>query len=76
MLGAGVNVAFGHDDVMDPWFPMGTGNPLLVANVRALAAQMTSPAQIGEGFAMITTVRPLPCRWVTPTASSPAGPRA
>jgi len=23
-------VAFGHDDVMDPWFPMGTANPLQV----------------------------------------------
>jgi cytosine/creatinine deaminase len=54
MLGAGVNVAFGHDDVMDPWVPMGTGNPLLVAHVGALAAQMTSPAQIAECFAMVT----------------------
>ena len=41
----GVNVAFGHDDVMDPWFPLGTGNPLQVAHVGALAAQMTSPAR-------------------------------
>jgi len=55
MLGAGVNVAFGHDDVMDPWFPMGTGNPLQVAHVGALATQMTSPAQIAECFAMVTT---------------------
>lgn len=55
MLGAGVNVAFGHDDVMDPWFPMGTANPLQVAHVGALATQMTSPAQIAECFAMVTT---------------------
>jgi cytosine/creatinine deaminase len=54
MLGAGVNVAFGHDDVMDPWFPMGTANPLQVAHVGALATQMTSPAQLAECFAMIT----------------------
>jgi cytosine/creatinine deaminase len=52
---AGVNVAFGHDDVMDPWFPLGTGNPLQVAHVGALAAQMTSPAEIAECFAMVTT---------------------
>jgi cytosine deaminase len=51
---AGVNVAFGHDDVMDPWFPLGTGNPLQVAHVGALAAQMTSPAQLAECFAMVT----------------------
>ena len=44
---AGINVAFGHDDVMDPWFPLGTGNPLQVAHVGALATQMTSPAQLG-----------------------------
>ena len=55
MLGAGVNVAFGHDDVMDPWFPMGTANPLQVAHVGALATQMTSPAQIAECFAMVTS---------------------
>jgi cytosine deaminase len=55
MLEAGVNVAFGHDDVMDPWFPMGTANPLQVAHVGALATQMTSPAQIAECFAMVTT---------------------
>jgi cytosine deaminase len=51
---AGVNVAFGHDDVMDPWFPLGTGNPMQVAHVGALATQMTSPAQIAECFAMVT----------------------
>jgi len=55
MLGAGVNVAFGHDDVMDPWFPMGTANPLQVAHVGALATQMTSRAQIAECFAMVTS---------------------
>jgi cytosine deaminase len=55
MHAAGVNVAFGHDDVMDPWFPLGTGNPLQVAHVGALAAQMMSPAEIAECFAMVTT---------------------
>ena len=54
MQAAGVNVAFGHDDVMDPWFPLGTGNPLQVAYVGALATQMTSPAEIAECFAMVT----------------------
>jgi cytosine deaminase len=32
LLAAGVNVAFGSDDVMDPWFPLGTGSPLQVAH--------------------------------------------
>ena len=54
MLAAGVNVAFGHDDVMDPWYPMGTANPLQVAHTGVVAAQMTGQAEIAETFAMVT----------------------
>ncbi|WP_308467336.1 cytosine deaminase [Rathayibacter soli] len=54
LLAAGVNVAFGNDDIMDPWFPMGTGNAVLVAYVGAVATQLTSPAEIAECFRMIT----------------------
>ena len=28
LLGAGVNVAIGHDSIMDPWYPLGVGDPL------------------------------------------------
>jgi cytosine/creatinine deaminase len=55
MLQAGVNVAFGHDDLLDPWYPLGTGNPAQVALVGAHATQMMSPAQIAECFAMVTS---------------------
>jgi cytosine deaminase len=55
MLAAGVNVAFGHDDVMDPWYPMGTANPVLVAYVGAHATQLMSPEEIAECFRMVTT---------------------
>jgi cytosine deaminase len=54
LLAAGVNVAFGNDDIMDPWFPMGTGNATLVAYVGALATQLTSPSEVAECFRMIT----------------------
>jgi cytosine/creatinine deaminase len=54
LLAAGINVAFGHDDVMDPWFPLGTANPCQVALVGALAAQLTSPAQVGECHRAVT----------------------
>jgi cytosine deaminase len=54
MLGAGVNVAFGHDDVMDPWYPMGTANPLQVAFVGAHATQLTGRDELAECFAMVT----------------------
>lgn len=54
MLGAGVNVAFGSDDLMDPWFPMGTANPLQIALVGSVATQLTAPAQVAECFRMVT----------------------
>ena len=54
MLAAGVNVAFGHDDIMDPWYPLGTGNSLQVALVGAHATQMTAPAEVEECFRMVT----------------------
>jgi cytosine deaminase len=54
MLAAGVNVAFGHDDIMDPWFPMGTANPVQVAMVGALATQLTAPGEIADCHRMIT----------------------
>lgn len=53
-LAAGVNVAFGHDDVMDPWNPLGTANPLQSALVGIYAAQLTGVSEIDEAFAMIT----------------------
>ncbi len=54
LLAAGINVAFGHDDVMDPWFPMGTANPLQVAHAGALAAQLMGRAEIEECFRSVT----------------------
>jgi cytosine deaminase len=55
LLAAGVNVAFGHDDVMDPWYPLGTANPLQVAHVGTHAAQLLSRDEIEETFAMVTS---------------------
>lgn len=54
MLGAGVNVAFGGDDIMDPWYPMGTASPVQVAHVGAHAAHLMSPSEVGECFRMVT----------------------
>ena len=54
MLDAGVNIAFGHDSVMDPWYPLGTGNPIQVALVGAHATQLTAPPEVEECFRMVT----------------------
>ena len=49
LMAAGVNVAFGHDCVMDPWYGMGSGDMLEVAHMGLHVAQMTS--QKGSGRA-------------------------
>jgi cytosine deaminase len=54
LLADGVNVAFGHDDIMDPWYPLGTANAVEVAHVGAHATQMSAPAEIEECFRMVT----------------------
>lgn len=41
LLDAGVNVSFGQDSICDPWYPMGTGNPLNVLDVGVHACQLT-----------------------------------
>jgi cytosine deaminase len=55
LLAAGVNVAFGHDDVMDPWYPLGTANPLQVAHVGTHATQLLARDEIEETFRMVTS---------------------
>ncbi|MFG2338849.1 cytosine deaminase [Streptomyces yangpuensis] len=54
MLAAGVNVAFGHDDVMDPWNALGTADPLQTALVGLYAAQLTGADDIPVAFSMVT----------------------
>ena len=41
MLNAGIDVAFGHDCVMDPWYPLGSADMLEVAHMGLHVAQMT-----------------------------------
>ena len=42
LMAAGVDVAFGHDCVMDPWYSLGSGDMLEVAHMGLHVAQMTS----------------------------------
>ncbi|MBU2410327.1 MAG: amidohydrolase family protein [Gammaproteobacteria bacterium] len=55
LLAAGVNVAFGHDCVMDPWYGMGSGDMLEVAHMGLHVAQMTSQSGIRQCFEAVTT---------------------
>jgi cytosine deaminase len=54
LMAAGVNVAFGHDCVMDPWYSLGSGDMLEVAHMGLHVAQMTSQAQMRACFDAVT----------------------
>ena len=54
LLAAGVNVAFGQDCVMDPWYSLGSGDMLEVAHMGLHVAQMTSQAQMRQCFDAVT----------------------
>ena len=51
---AGVNVAIGHDSVMDPWYPLGYGDPLQAAFVLAHLGHMSGDAELKTLIDMIT----------------------
>jgi cytosine deaminase len=54
LLAAGVNVAFGHDCVMDPWYPLGSHDMLEVASMGLHVAQMTGQAAMRACFDAVT----------------------
>lgn len=55
MRGYGINVAFGHDCVMDPWYSMGSGDMLEVASMGLHVAQMTSREAMRYAYDCVTT---------------------
>ena len=54
LLAAGVDVAFGHDCVLDPWYGMGSGDMLEVAHMGLHVAQMTGVEAMHECFLSVT----------------------
>jgi cytosine/creatinine deaminase len=54
MLAAGINVAFGHDCVMDPWYSLGSGDMLEVAHMGLHIAQMTAIDAMHACFDAVT----------------------
>src|SRR4051812_29104515 len=55
MRAMGINVAFGHDCVMDPWYPLGSADMLDVAHMALHVAQMTAREAMRYCFDAITT---------------------
>ncbi|HET9483517.1 MAG TPA: amidohydrolase family protein [Xanthomonadales bacterium] len=55
LIAAGVDVAFGHDCVMDPWYGFGSADMLEVAHMGVHVAQMTSQDGVRAAFEAVTT---------------------
>ena len=54
LMAAGLTVAFGNDCVMDPYYPMGSGDMLEVASMGLHVAQMTGRAGMRACFDAVT----------------------
>ncbi len=55
LAAAGLNVAFGHDCVMDPWYSLGSHDMLEVAQMGLHVAQMTGQEEMREMFRAVTS---------------------
>jgi cytosine/creatinine deaminase len=55
LMEAGVNVSFGHDCVMDPWYSMGSGDMLEVGHMAIHVAQMAGIDDKKKIFDGLTT---------------------
>ena len=51
---AGINVSFGHDDIFDPWYPMGTGSMRDVVFMGLHVCQMMGYEQIRSSYNFIS----------------------
>lgn len=54
MLESGINVCFGHDDVFDPWYPLGTANMLQVLHMGMHVCQLMGYGQLNDGLKLIS----------------------
>lgn len=54
MLQHGINVALGHDCIMDPWYPLGSGNMLHVLFMGIHLDQLLSPEELNNSLNLIT----------------------
>lgn len=51
---SGVNVSLGYDDIMDPWYPLGTGVMLQPAHMAVHACHMTGREEVMACYDMVT----------------------
>lgn len=54
LLAAGINVSFGHDDIKDPWYPLGEGNMRDALHMGLHVCQMLGYEEILDSYKIIT----------------------
>ncbi|USH04523.1 cytosine deaminase [Grimontia kaedaensis] len=54
MLASDINVCFGHDDVFDPWYPLGTANMLQVLHMGLHVCQIMGYDQLNQSLDLIS----------------------
>lgn len=54
LIEAGLNVCFGHDDIFDPWYPLGTGNMLQVLHLGLHVCQVMGYNEINNSLDLIS----------------------
>jgi cytosine deaminase len=55
LLRAGVNVAIGHDSIMDPWYPLGVGDPVQACFVMVHYGHMSGHEELASMLDFVTT---------------------
>lgn len=50
----GINVSLGYDDIMDPWYSLGTGNMISPAHMAVHVCHMTGRPEVNACFDMVT----------------------
>ena len=54
LLAEGCNVSFGHDDIFDPWYPLGTGNMRDVVFMGLHVCQMMGYQEIMDSYKLVS----------------------
>jgi cytosine/creatinine deaminase len=54
LLRAGVNVAIGHDSIMDPWYPLGVGDPVQACFVMVHYGHMSGHDELASMLDFVT----------------------
>ncbi|MBM7562668.1 cytosine deaminase [Fusibacter tunisiensis] len=54
LLANGINVSFGHDDIFDPWYPLGDGNMRDALHMGLHVCQMMGYEEIMDSYKIIT----------------------